>query len=51
VTSRTPRVVSFCLQQSSASEVTTLWRYRNLFVIITIIIFTSQVVQIRGVKN
>ena len=32
----------------SASEVTTLWRYTNLFIII---IFLPQVVKIAGVEN
>ena len=41
---------------SSASEVTTLWRYTNLFIIIIIIfflffLFIPQVVKIPGVKN
>ena len=35
-----------------ASEVTTLWRYTNLFIIIIIFfLFIPQVVKIPGVKN
>jgi len=36
---------------SSASEVMTLWRYTNLFIIIIIIVFIPQIVKIPGVKN
>ena len=35
----------------SASEVTILWRYTNLFIIIIIIIFIPQVVKIPVVNN
>jgi len=36
---------------SSASEVTTLWRYTNLFIIIIIIIILSPPAQSRRQKN
>ena len=35
----------------SASEVMTLWRYTNLFIIIIVVFFVPQVVKIPGVKN
>jgi len=40
------------MRTSSASEVTTLWRYTNLFIIIIIIIiFLTPILNSRGMKK
>jgi len=47
------QLYAYLLAFFGASGVTTIWRYRNLFIIITIIvvIFIPQAVKIPGVKN